>query len=213
MTTTFASWPTPLALKIHRVAKFKQRRQILSRPHLATLPHIAAGGCTGLCACWIERRLQNPAEPAIARLASLNTDASWTRIDDLSRRFNQGTDRSDRAHGIMPNVPGKYRVAAIYIDGEGDFKDLAKKLDEWPGYYVIELSFKAGDINHLCALYNDGTRVHFFDPNSGEYVLPQALVTGFFRKLRTHYANYVSPGGGREARKEFERLWMIPIGV
>ena len=203
-----------MALKIFRKAKFKQRRQIKSRAHLATLPHIERGGCTGLSACWVERRLLNPTELAGARLASFNDDASWTRINDMARRFNGCTGgRAVRVHAIMPNIPGKEHGDAITINGQGDFQDLSSKLAESPGYYAIELTFKNGLINHLCVFYYGGGRLHFFDPNSGEYQVPQSMVNIFFRTLRTHYANYVSSDDGSKIKQEFESLYLIPIGV
>lgn len=209
----FTSWPTPLALKIHRVAKFKQRRQIKSRAHLAGLAHIQIGGCTGLSFCWIEQRLWYPRVPASVRIARFNTDEAWTRIDQLANRFNQGGLRgAARVNAVAPNIPGRRRGSAIEIDGDGDFSDLRQALDAAPGYYVVELVFKGKSISHLCALYNGGMGVEFFDPNSGEYHLLKARAAAFFRNLRAHYARYIAPNGSAAAQ-EFETVWLFPVGV
>jgi hypothetical protein len=213
MARQFTSWPTPLALKLFRVAKFKQRRQLKSRPHLATLPYVQGGGCTGLSFCWIEQRLWYPRVPASVRLARFNTDEAWTRIDQLANRFNNsGLGRAARVDAVAPNIPGKARGAAIPIDGDGDFQELRQVLAAEPGYYVVELVFKAGRISHLCALYSGGMGLEFFDPNSGEYVLPKAAAAGFFRNLRAHYANYIGADGARTPQ-EFDTVWLFPIGV
>jgi hypothetical protein len=213
MAVEFTSWPTPLALKVFRVAKFKQRRQIKSRPHLATLPYVQNGGCTGLSFCWIEQRLWYPRVPASVRLARFNTDEAWTRINQLANRFNNsGLGRSARVSAVAPNIPGRGRGTPIPIDGDGDFGDLRRALDAEPGYYVVELVFKGRSISHLCALYNGGMGLEFFDPNSGEYLLPKLAVASFFRHLRTHYANYVG-ADGRAVAQEFETVWLFPIGV
>ncbi len=210
---TFTSWPTPLSLKVFRVAKFKQRRQIKSRPHLATLQHIQIGGCTGLSCCWIEQRLWYPRVPASVRLARFNTDEAWSRINQLANRFNNsGLLRAEQVNVVAPNIPGKGRGAEIQIDGDGDFRDLRRALDAEPGYYLVELVFKGSRISHLCALYNGGTGLEFFDPNSGEYALPKVAVAAFFRNLRSHYANYVAPNG-QSVAQEFQTVYLFPIGV
>lgn len=209
----FSSWPTPLSLKLFRVAKFKQRRQLKSRPHLATLPYVQGGGCTGLSFCWIEQRLWYPRVPASVRMARFNTDEAWTRINQLANRFNNsGLRRAARVDAVAPNIPGRARGAALAVDGDGDFQELRQMLSSQPGYYVVELVFKAGSISHLCALYSGGTGLEFFDPNSGEYALPKAVAPLFFRNLRTHYANYIGVDGAK-VPQVFDTVWLFPIGV
>lgn len=209
----FSSWPTPVALKIYRVAKFKQRRQVKSRRHLMNLANIQNGGCTGLSFCWIEQRLWYPRVPAGVRIARFNTDAAWTRIDQLAHRFNHtGLGPAERVNVTAPNIPGRRRGAPVAIDGQGDFGDLRLALDAAPGYYVLELAFRDQDLTHLCALYNGGAGLEFFDPNAGEYHVPTLAMAAFFRNLRGHYAKYVAPGG--ETRPQvFETLSLYPIGV
>lgn len=203
----------PLALRIYRKATFDQRKEILGRDRLRTMTYIQVGGCTGLSASWIEQRLWFPRAPASARLANLNTDAAWTRIDQMANRFNNGPPtKRERVAGIVPNMPGKRRGDRVFIDGEGDFADLRGALKDKPGYYVVELEFKDGGPSHLCALYNGGVGLDFFDPNSGEYFLPESFAARFFRDLRAHYVEYVD-ASGQAAPKRFDNLWLYPVGV
>jgi hypothetical protein len=209
----FASWRTPLALKMYRVAKFKQRRQIKSRRHLMNLANIQNGGCTGLSFCWVEQRLWYPRVPASVRIARFNTDEAWTRIDQLAHRFNHsGLGPAQRVNVVAPNIPGRGRGTPIDIDGQGDFNELSRALDAAPGYHVIELAFRNEFLTHLCAIYNGGVRLEFFDPNSGEYHMPALAVAAFFRNLRSHYAKYVTPSGDTRPQV-FETLTLYPIGV
>lgn len=213
MAREFTSWPTPMALKVFRVAKFKQRRQIKSRPHLKTLPSIQIGGCTGLSVCWIEQRLWFPRVPASVRLARFNTDEAWNRINQLANRFNNsGLRGAARVNVVAPNIPGKGRGAFTSIDGDGDFQDLRKVLEDQPGYYAVELIFKGKTISHLCALYSGGMGLEFFDPNSGEYYLPKAGIAAFFRGLRNHYATYIDSDGDADPQN-FKTVCLFPIGV
>lgn len=213
MAREFTSWPTPMALKMFRVAKFKQRRQIKSRPHMRTLPYIQGGGCTGLSFCWVEQRLWFPRVPASVRIARFNTDEAWNRINQLANRFNNsGLVGAARVNTVAPNIPGKRRGAAVMIDGDSDFNDLRRTLDTAPGYYAVELVFVDKTVSHLCALYSGGMGLEFFDPNSGEYYLPKAGTAAFFRNLRSHYATYIDTDGDADPQN-FETVLLYPIGV
>jgi hypothetical protein len=201
-----------MTLKMHRVAKFKQRREIKSRRYLATLAHIQQGGCTGLSVCWIEQHLTFPSMPATMRIARFNNDYAWNRINQLADRFNnRALGRLERVHGVAPNISNRSHGVAVYIDGDSDFKDLRETLIGTCGYYMVELVFKKGTINHMCALYAGGQRMKFFDPNSGEYVVNNVDIARFFRKLRGHYAGYIAADGTAKPQ-EFDVIWLYPLG-
>ena len=193
----FTSWPTTPALKRYRVAKFKQRRQILSRRHLRTLEHVQIGGCTGLSFEWISRHRRRPGERPEARVEFLNSDAAWTVINMFANFFNSaGRDvRAERITRVAPN--GCNMQCGSHVD-EDDFDTFAATLrhfDAHPGYHIVEIRFNQLMPNHLCALHVGIGGMTFFEPNSGEYSVAVGDRKAFLLALSAQYATYVSPKG------------------
>lgn len=201
-------------LKQHRRAKFKQRTEFNTRPYLATLTAVGGGACVGLSFHWLERRSLVPKEGPAGRVRHLKTDETWTRIDAQVEEFHspKWKRNQDRIGAVAPSINNRWRATQIEIRGDSNFDDLRQKLEAQPGYYAVVLEFEGKGPTHMCALYNEGGPLEFFEPNSGEYKLSMAKAPSFFRDLRTHYAGFIGTDGVR-APKELKNVLLHPIGV
>ncbi|WP_334189586.1 hypothetical protein [Noviherbaspirillum sp.] len=195
----FTSWKTISDLKRFRVAKYKQRRQIKSRPLLATLPEVQIGGCTGLSFGWVQRYRKVPAEVAAKRIDYLNSDQGWRNIDYFAGFFNNlpAASYGERVDVVAPAAVGMRRRGTVTETNYATFGSALTHLYANPGFYIIIMNLKGMPTNHLCALYAHPDGMIFFDPNSGEYKVPRGRMLDFFLALVRQYATYVTSAGAK----------------
>ncbi len=198
----FHSWPTIWQLKWYRVAKYKQRRQIMGRPALgaAHMPHIQNGACTGLSYAWIRQLRTMPTQGPVARCAALNSDASYTQHNYLASVYNSaaaGASYPARMATVAHHALGTAAGAAVNLNVQDfvNFTGLLHHLDTQHGEHLVAMDLNGVPTNHLCALSQGATHMRFFDPNLGEFRVANANRLAFFRNLVTQYATYVSGGG------------------
>lgn len=196
----YVAWKTPIAMKMFRVAKFKQRAQLSKNPYLASMPSLSGGACVGVTFCWLNRHTQQPAESATKRCAFLSQDDTWCRIESYCSAFNTtgAATQVGRINRNLPNLCGVLDRSSTTAEGYGGLSALAQHINATgPGYYVWLFTFEGGGPAHVCALYDNGSTMTFFDPNSGEYRVPSIGKQAFFGLLYKHYVNYLSGTGVR----------------
>jgi len=196
----FTSWKTIGALTQYRTTKFKQRRQIQTR--FGHLQNVQIGGCTGLSFGWVQRYCRYPAETGASRIAILNTDQYWSNIDYLASVFNSnhaGTTYTGRVSTVTQHALGKSVTGHATQISRTDFSTAIAHFDANPGAHVIVMSLGGVNTSHLCAAYQGAANLIFFDPNSGEYTVPNASRAAFLGSLHTQYGTYVSAAGTRIA--------------
>ena len=197
---SFTSWATIGALTKYRTTKFKQRRQVFTR--FKHLENVQIGGCTGLSFGWLQRYFKCPDETGSARIAILNTDQYWINIDYLASIFNSDLkDKKylDRIKTVTLEALHKTVTAHVFQISKTDFSRAIDHFDSNPGAHMIVLKLVAST-DHLCAAFQTGTSLIFFDPNSGEYTVPNASRSNFFEALHTQYLTYVQGDGKRSAK-------------
>ncbi len=197
MPQNFTSWKTIYALSRHRVAKYKQRRQLNTRPHLKVLENVQIGGCTGLSFTWVQRHQKNPGETPSQRIEYLNTDQAWTNIDYFAGFFNNipAGSYAERIEVVAPASVGMQRRGSV---SERDYESFATALEHIianPGYHFVMMCLKEVPTNHICALWSGVNGVVFFDPNSGEYKVSKGKIQALLKALTAQYATYVSSTG------------------
>ncbi len=195
----FTSWKTISDLKRFRIAKYKQRRQLKTRPLLATLPEVQIGGCTGLSFGWVQRYRKVPAEAAPKRVEYLNSDQGWRNIDYFAGFFNnlRGADYGERVDVVAPAAVGLRRRGTVQETNTATFGAALAHMYANTGFYIVIMCLRESPTNHLCALYAHPDGMVFFDPNSGEYRVPRGSMLAFFQALVRQYATYVSSTGVR----------------
>lgn len=191
------SWKTSPALKCYRMAKYKQRRQIMTRSFMREFEYVQAGGCTGLAFFWVDRRRKHPAETAADRIASLNTKESWKGIDEFAYSFNKarGDFGVNRIMRVAPHGCGLQCGAWVEETDFVAFQSTLDHLAAWPGFHILEMRFNQAVAGHICAMQAGLDGLRFFDPNSGEYVAAPKSEAAFLRLLTAHYKTYVSSTG------------------
>jgi hypothetical protein len=194
--TSFVSWPTISALSKFRVAKYKQRKELKSRPLLEAMPNVQIGGCTGLSFGWTQRIQLNPSETASKRIAYMNTDQAWRNIDYFADVFNNLPARTygQRVAEIAPHACGmKKGVSASEMDPT-TYATAIQHIAAHPGYHMVIMALRGAGTNHVCAMRAGGD-INFFDPNSGEYKVSPKNLKAFFLALTAQYATYISARG------------------
>ncbi|WP_041599063.1 YopT-type cysteine protease domain-containing protein [Hahella chejuensis] len=196
---SFTSWKTISALKQFRVAKFKQRRQIMTRPLLQQMKNIQVGGCTGLSFSWVQRHQRQRGETPANRIDYLNTDIAWKNTDYFAGYFNNTKHHSyaDRIASVAPTSLGMRHGGVVIEKNYDTYGSALQHLSNNPGHHIVMmvLSGKGISTNHVCALYVDADGMKFFDPNSGEYRCTTGKRLDFFKQLTAQYHTYVSSGG------------------
>jgi hypothetical protein len=198
----YIAWKTPLAMKIFRVAKFKQRAQIKQNPYLVGMPSVSSGACAGATLSWLKRHIQQPAESATDRCAFLARNDTWDQIANFHTRFNTSGARSynERIVQNLPNLCGRGHSSSTTSEGYRGLSDLVQHINTTgPGYSVWHFTFESVGAPHLCGIYDNGSMMTFFDPNSGEYRVPSIGKHAFFALLYKHYANYLSGDGKKKS--------------
>ncbi|MGE7990121.1 YopT-type cysteine protease domain-containing protein [Pseudomonas sp. NPDC089554] len=216
MPGTYVSWKTPFALKMHRVAKFKQRAVLLGSSAPQGMPGVGNGACIGLVFAWLRRRLQQPTEAPKARAEHLCQEDTLYKVDVDCSSFNGGYrhagSRVDRLLRAAPNICGMSGRSAVEAQGKDGLATLVAHLDETlPGYYILEFTYEEVPVSHGCALYVDENGMSFFDPNSGEYRIGHRGKLAFFQQLYNHYRNYVSSEGVK-AERTIDALFLVQFG-
>lgn len=216
MPQTYVPWKTPIAMKINRVAKFKQRAQLTKNPYLADLPSVKKGACVGLTFAWLSRHIQQPAESPQKRTEFLSRDDTWCRVDVYCDSFNSTLilDKVKRIAQNAPNLCGLVKASSVQAEGAAGLATLVDHINATlPGYYVLEVTFDAprGTPSHACGIYADNNGMSFFDPNSGEYRIRADGKLAFLKRLYDHYLNYVS-GTGVKTRLAFDDLYLVQLG-
>ncbi len=211
----FTSWKTTANLKQYRVAKFKQRRQIFSRPALRAMANIQIGGCTGLSFAWVQRHQKQRGEMPADRIAYLNTDEAWANTDYFAGFFNNTPHHTyaDRVAYVAPSALGMRKGGTAIEKDYASFATALRHLDANPGHHIVlmDLNGKGVSTNHFCSLYVDGGKMKFFDPNSGEYLCTSAQRLDFFKALTAQYLTYVSASGAAIAIK-FKEVQFHHVG-
>ncbi|MGY1918088.1 YopT-type cysteine protease domain-containing protein [Pseudomonas tolaasii] len=216
MPANYVSWKTPIGMKVHRVAKFKQRSALSNNAAIKEMPGVQNGACIGLAFAWLRRRLQQPSETPQRRIQYLGQEDTLYKVDVDCSSFNRCYYRSargiERIVAAAPNICGMSSRSAIEASGLTGLEVLASHIDETlPGYYLWECTFTEGVTSHAFALYADGSGMSFFDPNSGEYRIGAKGKLAFFKQLYNHYRHYVSMKGVK-ADLQFDKLFLIQLG-
>ncbi len=213
MANNFTSWPTISALKKHRVAKYKQRRQIMTRPLLQAMPNIQIGGCTGLSFAWIQRHQKMPSETSSDRIKYLDTDQAWSNVDYFASVFNNlpAKDYATRIAEIAPHSCGMKKGSSVIEKDFSGFSTAIKHLNDNPGYHVVMMCLTPVKTNHVCGAWSGSGGIVFFDPNSGEYKVTKKQTQDLFKSLVLQYASYVSAKGIKTSIK-FSEIQFHHIG-
>ncbi len=199
------SWKTTDNLKAFRTAKFKQRTYT-RKQDLAELTELEVGACAVLSIDWMRKHAQNQSAAGGTVRATELAATNWVVANGRARTFNttgdggEGTYRlrvSTACHGFKET------------DGWGiqtpDRTTLLGYLGGVTGrYYVIimRLAMVAGGAStgHLCAAFQSGSHLTFFDANSGEYYVANGSRDRFLRVLELQYGTYVTAAGVRQPR-------------
>lgn len=211
----YIAWKTPLTMKWHRVAKFKQRAQLEKNPRLRAIPSLAGGACVGLSFVWLSRHLQFPAESATGRCAFLSRGDTWFLIERHCSAFNTTLtlDNTRRIQINLPNICGRSSTSSIEARGREGLKTLVQHVkNTQPGYYIWLMDFECGGSGHMCAFHANSKHLRFFDANSGEYLIHADRASDFFKQLYTHYLNYLSGAGVRKELK-FDEHCLVQMGT
>lgn len=216
MPANYVSWKTPFALKMHRVAKFKQRAVILGSSAPPGMPGVENGACIGLVFAWLRRRLQQPGEAPKSRAEHLGQEDTLYKVDVDCSSFNgcyyRAESRIDRLVQAAPNICGLSARSSVEAQGEEGLATLVAHLgDTQPGYYILEFTYEEVRISHACALYVDEGGMSFFDPNSGEYRISHTGKLAFFQQLYNHYRSYVS-AKGEKLERTIDQLFLVQLG-
>jgi hypothetical protein len=191
----FTSWKTLSALAKYRTAKYKQRR-VLNETGWIADARLAVGACAGLSLEWCKMHRQKPDWSASKRMDAFKVGSKFEQIAWIADVLNNvGTTYAERLQMTCRAYLGQSR-AGVELEVPGMSAHLAAN----PGYHVVLMVLRraGGNTNHLCALYQGLTHLTFFDPNSGEYKVPNGERANFFQQLEAQYATYVTGAGQRD---------------
>ncbi|MFH0303007.1 YopT-type cysteine protease domain-containing protein [Bradyrhizobium sp. 31Argb] len=166
--------------------------------------------CVGLAAEWLTNRAQSPA----SRMRALLPRSSGYRSAAVTQENYEDVIRSLRSQGVEGFEANFRARAAVFADAglrpsEGgntyafdnsdEFSEMKDKIVSNERMYLLSLSFERGGRTekHLVATSASDGIVTLFDPNYGEFTIPQGDVNDFFGSLANRYR---SPPNSMELR-------------
>lgn len=175
-----------------RVKRWNQSAQIIdiAFPHALDLK---GGVCYGSCVEWLKRIRRVPNESPDHRMAYVSSQAKLIGgrqrlYESAQRDVKARTDDFTAAvHFQVMNrliQIGKFGMSIEFVDGGAVFTDLAEALPAMRNgnmpYAIINISVLNGG-HAICARNTNPIRL--FDPNFGEFVIPDDDLQAFFADL------------------------------
>lgn len=188
----FTSWKTISALEKFRTAKYKQRR-VLNETGWIADPRLAVGACAGLSLEWCKLHRQKPDASPSKRMDAFKVGSKFEQIAWIADVLNNvGTTYAERLQMTCRAYLGQAR-AGVSVD----LPEIDEYLEMNAGYNVVLMVLRraGGSTNHLCALHQGLSHLIFFDPNSGEYKVPNGKIDIFFQQMEAQYRTYVTSAG------------------